>query len=487
MKLCTAWGYKILMFLKHQFCIVLSILLSISQMHLAAQSNAPAEWTILVYAQAKNNLSNFAYKNFNDMATIGSGSNLNILVQWFQPEQQGIWRYKVEKGKMVLDVCLPSNTDGNKSSDLVDSMRWAVTKYPAKKYFLILWNHGIGILDPVWGHQRPWSTSSKFLIDPAVLKDNPKICISGITHDSSCQDSTDNNSSEQALVDNNSSEQVLVDNNVFDEDQTDTNSYHHRGILFNEQSKTYMNNQTLTSALSEINVSVLKNQKLDILGMDACLMAMTEVGYQSYKHVKYLVASQEVELAYGWNYASFIQTFAAGRATPLEAARSIVSSYQMLYKDKIQFYTQSALDLSQIERVKTSLDTVVQYLTVCQRIDRDSLHEAVKRARRSCLQFSATSYIDLHSFCIELNKSIEQGFDKKFSNNYAVVQVKNALKESIAAIEACVVANAAGTHLARARGMSIYFPISHIDASYQHTDFAKNSLWFNFLKEVVYR
>lgn len=463
MKLYTAPGRWSTFRAKLCFCLALFFLTD------SGKVSAIAEWTILVYAQAKNNLSNFAYKNFNDMATVGSGKNLNILVQWYQPDQQGVWRYKVEKGKMILDACLPSNTDGNKTNDLVDSMKWAVSKYQAQKYFLILWNHGIGILDPVWGNQRPWSASNKFSIDPSMLKENPKICINGIT----CHEPND--------------EKILVDYVSLDEQQTETQSHPHRGILFNEQSKTYMNNQALTSALSEIKTSVLKGQKLNILGMDACLMAMAEVGYQSREYAEYMVASQEVELAYGWNYQSFVQSFAGGKVSPLQAAQLIVSSYQTLYKDKIQFYTQSALDLSQLGRVKSSLDAVIQSLGVCQRIDKEAVIDAIKRARRNCLQFSATSYIDLHSFCIELTKSVEQIFDKKFAGNYAVAQLKKSLNESISAIEQCVVANASGMYLARARGMSIYFPVSHIDASYQHTDFAKESLWLNFLKEVVYR
>ncbi len=402
------------------------------------------------------------------MAVIGSGTNLNILVQWYQPDQQGVWRYKVEKGKLILDVCLPMNTDGNKAHDLVDSMRWAATKYPAEKYFLILWNHGIGIVDPLWGNQKPWSTTNKFAIDPSILKDNPKICINGIT----CDDP---------------SEEILVDPSRLDEHETTTFAQLHRGILFNEQSKTYMNNQVLTSALSEIKTSVLNNQKINILGMDACLMAMLEVVYQARNYVDYMVASQEVELAYGWNYLTFLQSFAAGRVSPAQAAQSVVTSYQSLYKDKIQFYTQSAIDLSYVDKLKTNLDSVIQHLGVCQRLDKDSLVDVIKRARRNCLQFSATSYIDLHSFFIELNKSVEQFFNKKFSSNYAVTQLKNAVNTAVSSIEQSIIANASGTYLTRAKGLSIYFPMNHIDGSYQHTEFAKDSLWFNFLKEIIYQ
>ncbi len=445
-----------------------------------AQSSSSVEWTVLVYAQAKNNLSSFALKNFNDLASIGSGLNVNLLVQWFQPNQQGVWRYKIEKGKMVLDVYLPTATDGCKTNDLVDSMRWAVSKYPAQKYCLILWNHGIGIIDPVWGNQLPWSPSNKFAIDPSMIKDNPKICISGITN----EDLDFVKESEEVVAQNmqNENEDNFLESMSWLEELNP-----HRGILFNEQSKTYMNNQSLTSALSEIKTSVLNNKKLDILGMDACLMAMLEVGYQARNYANYMVASQEVELAYGWNYLSFVQGISRERMSSRDVIDLIVSSYQSLYKDKIQFYTQSAFDLSVIDQVKRSVDDVVQSMVGCQRIDKNSLVESIRTARRNCLQFSASSYVDLHSFLSELQRSVATLFDKKFPGNSSVLLLKNNLTEAMKSVERSVISSTSGTYLSRAKGMSIYFPTSYMDASYQYTDFAKDSQWLNFLRGIPYR
>src|SRR5438046_360650 len=104
------------------------ILLILLTFFFSPASPALAEWTILIYAQANNTLSKFAHKNFADMASIGSGKTLNMLVQWYQPGKQGTWRYKVEKDQMNLDLHNPASTDGNQREDLVDAMRWAATK-----------------------------------------------------------------------------------------------------------------------------------------------------------------------------------------------------------------------------------------------------------------------------------------------------------------------------------------------------------------------
>ncbi len=410
------------------------------------------EWTFLVYAQANNSLCPFAQKNFNDMATVGSTQDLNIVVQWHDPNHNGVWRYKINAGKMELDMHLPVNIDGNAAKDLVDSMNWAVSKYPAKKYALILWNHGIGILDPVWGNQSMGFTRSKATIA------NPRVQIEGLTH---IEDSPENLTRKQLR------------------------KAGHRGILFNERTKTYMNNQTLSSALSAIKTTVLKNKKIDLIGMDACLMAMTEVCYQIRNYADFFVGSQEVELAFGWGYAPIVQRF-VGKPSPQEAAQGIVQSYENLYKSKINFYTQSAIDLKVMDLLRDSINLVIQKLMACREIDQRKTTQALKQARNHTLQFSTSAYVDLHSFFQELHRSFQDIFNKNTTKNPLLTQAVDALKDAIdiasKLIEQSVVANATGKSLSRAKGLSIYYPLSGpIDQSYMYTEFVADCGWNNLL------
>lgn len=436
--------------------ILLGSLVAVAMATSVAAEVAPAptesEWTLLVYTQANNSLCPFAQKNFNDMATIGSSKDLTILVQWHDPSHNGVWRYKINAGKMELDMHLPVNIDGNAAKDLVDSMNWAVSKYPAKKYALILWNHGIGILDPVWGSQ-----SMGFARSQATLA-NPRVLIEGVTY---IEDSPDKLSKKQLRKTG------------------------HRGILFNERTKTYMNNQTLSSALSAIKTTVLKNKKINLIGMDACLMAMTEVCYQIRNYADYFVGSQEVELAFGWGYAPVIQRF-AGKPSAQEAAQGIVQSYENLYKSKINFYTQSAVDLNVMNLLRDSINLVVQKLIACREIDQRRTAQALKQARNHTLQFSTSSYVDLHSFFQELQRSFLEVFNKSVAKNstlaLAIDELKNAIDIASKCIEQSVVANATGKSLSRAKGLSIYYPQSGpIDQSYMHTEFVMDCGWNNLL------
>jgi hypothetical protein len=424
----------------------------------ATPTTTEADWTFLVYAQANNSLCPFAQKNFADMASIGSGKDLNLLVQWHDPTHKGIWRYKVERGRMELDMHLPVNIDGNAAKDLVDSMNWAVNKFPAKKYALILWNHGIGILDPVWGNQ-----SMGFVRNEAILG-NPRAHIEGITYieNSNFKDLPLKKITKKAM-----------------------RKGGHRGILFNENTKTYMNNQTLSSALSAIKTTVLKNKNIDLLGMDACLMAMVEVCYQVRNYADYFVGSEEVELAFGWSYAPVVQRF-VGKPTPVEAAKGIVQSYENLYRNKINFYTQSAIDLKLMDDLKNSINLVVQKLTACRAIDQRKVTATLKQARNQALQFSTSSYIDLFSFFQELQISVSANFSRTTTRNTQLIdasmELKNAIDIATKFIEQTVVANAAGKNMAQAKGLSVYFPVNGpVDQSYLYTDFATDCDWHSLL------
>jgi hypothetical protein len=441
----------------NNFMLLKILLLSL---FFTAKIEALAEWTVLVYVQANNNLYQYSEKNFSDMASIGSTDKLNVLIEWHQPTKKGTWRYKIDKEKMTFDACIPVDSDGNNPQDLVSAMQWAVSKYPAKKYALVLWDHGIGILDPVWGKYHPW-TNQKNLVNPITVKNNPRIQINGIT--TKKNKSKKNNKNPHKLR--------LNENKAID---------FTRGILFNEQSRTYMTNQLLSSALSQIKTTVLNGKKIDLIGMDACLMAMVEIAYQTKDYADVLVASEEVELAHGWHYAPFLNILSKEILSPAQLAQSIVLTYEHYYKERVQFFTQSAINLGQMDLLKQSIDNIVISAQKCKNtnIPIDSI---IKKARAASLQFSAPSYIDLHSFLIEFQKNVSSISPATTITN----DLKAAISMSTKLIENSVIALAAGRHLNRAKGLSIYFPTSGIDASYVKTDFAKESLWLNVLSGLI--
>lgn len=162
-------------------------------------TRAPKEWTLMVFMNGKNSLSSYVPADMNEMEQVGSTDKMNIVVEagriyqappsnpgypggydnpwgggvvphpgwpnpdWNMPPSMGrggaaaarsadwtgVRRYYVQKdtdtsvnGSLLLEE-LPK-TDMGDWNQLVQFVKWAKAKYPAKKYMLIVWNHGDG-------------------------------------------------------------------------------------------------------------------------------------------------------------------------------------------------------------------------------------------------------------------------------------------------------------------------------------------------------
>ncbi len=150
----------------------------------APQARAQKEWTVMVFINGKNNLSRYVEIDMNEMEQIGSTDKVNIVVEAGKlkytvpdyPDYPGGWdnydnpwgggmppymkqavsadwygvrRYYVQKdadtatlGSQLLQE-LPKADMGD-WNHLVEYVQWAKANYPAKKYMLVVWNHGDG-------------------------------------------------------------------------------------------------------------------------------------------------------------------------------------------------------------------------------------------------------------------------------------------------------------------------------------------------------
>ena len=115
-----------------------------------------AEWNILVFLNAKNNLESFSFLNFEQMAKVGSTGQVNVLVEFGRPQRHytnefGAWsktlRFRVEKDmEPTEDAALEDLGTVNMGDGqaLADFVTWAKTAYPAKRTMLAIWDHGQG-------------------------------------------------------------------------------------------------------------------------------------------------------------------------------------------------------------------------------------------------------------------------------------------------------------------------------------------------------
>ena len=132
--------------------------LSVPQPATAAEKAATdKEWTIMVFINAKNNLERFGMLDMNEMEMIGSTDKVNVVTELGRingyDSSDGNWvssrRYLVKKDNDFKKITSPivqdlGKVDMGDYKHLVEFTNWAKATYPAKRYMLIVWNHGAG-------------------------------------------------------------------------------------------------------------------------------------------------------------------------------------------------------------------------------------------------------------------------------------------------------------------------------------------------------
>jgi hypothetical protein len=109
----------------------------------------PKEWTFLIFLNGNNNLDSYGEMNMNQMEKIGSTDKVNVVVQWASLKNRGTGRYLITKDSDTKRVNSPRLENLGKSDmgdyrELIEFVRWGVQNYPAKKYFINVWDHGSG-------------------------------------------------------------------------------------------------------------------------------------------------------------------------------------------------------------------------------------------------------------------------------------------------------------------------------------------------------
>jgi hypothetical protein len=136
--------------------LILLLSLVFGSLHALAAPAPTKEWNFLVFVNGVNNLDSYGSMNINQMEEVGSNDQMNILVQWGSYSNKDVKRLLIEKDNDSKTVTSPvkQNLGGVDMGDwnqLVDFVRWSHENFPAKHYFIVVWNHGNGwkFVDPV--------------------------------------------------------------------------------------------------------------------------------------------------------------------------------------------------------------------------------------------------------------------------------------------------------------------------------------------------
>jgi len=201
--------------------------------------------------------------------------------------------------------------------------------------------------------------------------------------------------------------------------------------------------------------TALAGESFDLVGFDACLMAMIEVAWQVQPYSAYFVGSQEVEPADGWPYDQWIPGLKANPAwTGSELGTRIVSDYDAFYA-AVGFAdrTHSLIDQSVLSNLVNTTSFFAGDLEVgCDdfKLHGDPLDNVEHRIavdRDDTEKFYDTNYIDLKHFA-----------DLIWADGIIPNCYKFWVPSVVADLQAAVVVNRRGPGHPNANGLSVYFP-----------------------------
>ena len=165
-----------------------------------------------------------------------------------------------------------------------------------------------------------------------------------------------------------------------------------------EKDLLYLNElQTaISSSLTETG------RRLDIIGMDACIMGEVETAYELRNLTDYFVASMANEWGYGWDYSRIFDDFSTAGIppTPSEMADILVAQYQeSSYGISTSWpNTLTAVKTAGLENLKTEIDTLAQLV-----------HESGEQAEFEALRAESVlyevPYYDIYDLCQQIQAS----------------------------------------------------------------------------------
>lgn len=398
-----------------------------------------AKWTFMVYLDADNNLESAGIDDFLEMATVGSSSDVNIVVQMDRTAGEdntfGDWtstrRFLINKDD-TPDMT-PLSDLGEQNMGHPDTLRdfvlWAIQNYPAEHYALSIWNHGDG-----------WRTLMERKLMPRARAPETTPGEETITLRTVATD---------------------VDNG--------------NDVLFMKEVQ-----DALQAAKARLEERGMTKAKLDVVGFDACLMGMIEVSYALRNVANYMVGSEWLEPGDGWPYDTILSALIN---TPTfdgsDLSGMIVTKYGLAYSSGI---TQSSIDVSKLNDLIGKMDAFAGAL--------NTEWAALKTARENTITYHPFGSWFPSGWGVDL-----WDFADNVYNEVTSTTIKNAALDVKNAIDAFVTNEQHSSDKNGSHGVAIYFPPNKAvyDNDPDHTgylqendvypvDFVKLHSWDEFLK-----
>lgn len=295
-----------------------------------------------------------------------------------------------------------------------------------------------------------------------------------------------------------------------------------KGVLTDDEAGSICNNRELAAALEKAQCNA--GEKIDILNFNACLMGQGEVAFEYRNSAKYIVGSEEVEAGLRIPIPGLYGTTPQHKvlqdamevlkdAKEVYKTRGDISAEQLaklfVYESKNQILskmftpTQSAIDTSKMEAVRTSCEELASQVLAS--IEKDPDLVDVIRSDVKKAQHYANIDAHLEPYCDyrdlgDVTKVLIK--DDRIPENIkaAARAAQSAVGHAVIAEQHAVTNGMVGNSMEGSTGMSVYLPIDYghdhlghngVDGipvggthGYEKTSWGENSNWESMLKKI---
>lgn len=405
---------------------------------------AQPSWTFMVYMAGFNNLSSAATEDLDEMRTVGSTDDLNVVVFIKRLDRESAERIVVRKDGQGEQADQVGNADSGNPQTLVDFVRWAAKAAPADRYALVVWNHGSG-----WGVDD---------LDEVYTEVKNKAGDTGVSP------------RELGVRSTQQIGRTLFKKPV--EKVLELPNLRERAIASDDGSGHSLDTIELYNALEAAHDELGK--PLELFGMDACLMSTLEVAYEVQEFAKMVVGSEELEPGDGWPYERILTDLAADPGIDgVELGRRIVKHYVDSYANQQGQWpvTQCATSTEGLGAFVDRLDALSQALRAA--VGGDAELAKVMRAHGRSPGFMG-DLIDLRALCENVVAE---------SISPEVTSAADAVIDALAPDGYVVAEGHRGPSVDGVGGVTVYLPAPTKPASKFYADlrFAKEHGWDDFI------
>lgn len=405
----------------------------------------------MIYVATHNNVAGWGEKSIENIKAAQLGDDVQVVIQQTTPE--GTKRIHIGGGN-TSETEMGSDVDSGDAGTLVDFAKWGKQVAPAEKYALVLWSHGSGWAPgEIQGIKLERSVTQPFTADEFNTR--------------SAQGGRYNiffTPSMRHILENDSPTE--------------------RDIAFDNGTGHSLDTVELGKALTKIKRSL--GQPVDLLGMNACLMATVEIVYEVKDSATVYVASEELMPAESWPYTEILTDL--GNSPCLDSvglSKLIVEKYDAFFKALDVDLTERGIDGATLTAVRVNgiapLAERVKTLANALMADIDEQMGPVYDAQLLTTQFQNghKSYhlYDLGMFCDKLAQMEETSAPVKEAAEAIVAQLNDP---DFILAEAHTAAADDGI-----MGLTTYLmePVgAKLSPFYGHTAYARETGWGAFLQ-----